>query len=174
MRGRVIINSAIVAVLLSVSISSALHSQALTSSPSTSSTAIIDNESEGIHLSRFIPSLWVGYDSTTRRLRSDLVDPGTLIRAITLSSFISSSAENVIGPVVGLRTVGLGWIWKLRGSNSYYLGIAIVVETDLLFEPGSNLKAIPAITISLPGLGRRGRDENESTDEDSEWNEDEE
>lgn len=158
------INRAIVAVLLLVSISSALHSQALTSTPSASSTATIVSEDTDIHLSRFIPSLWIGYDTTTRRLRSDLVDPGTLIRTITLKSFLSPHAENVIGPVIGLRTVGLGWIWKLRGSNSYYLGLAVVVETDLLFEEGSNLKAIPAITISLPGLGRRNRIEDEDTD----------
>jgi hypothetical protein len=99
---------------------------------------------------RFIPSVWFPIDLHARRLTST-TDVGALVRLWTLGSHVDGG-ENVFGPVVGPRTVGLGWVWRFRDS-SFCAGAAVVVETSRLFDKTKPVAAMPAVTLSyrLPG-----------------------
>lgn len=93
----------------------------------------------------FIPSLWYPVDLHTRRL-SNTTDAGTLVRLWSLGSTVQG-AENVLGPVLGVRTLGLGWVWRLKDS-SLMMGVAVVVRTESLFDRQRPLQAMPAVTLS--------------------------
>jgi hypothetical protein len=95
---------------------------------------------------RFILSLWYPVDLQARRL-SNTTDAGTLIRLWSFRSPSVEGAEDVIGPVLGVRTLGLGWVWRLRDS-SLMAGVAVVVNTEGLFDRQRPLKAMPAVTLS--------------------------
>lgn len=103
---------------------------------------------------RFIPSLWYPVDLHAHRL-SNTTDAGTLVRFWSLGSTVQG-AENVLGPVIGVRTLGLGWVWRLRDS-SLMAGVAVVVRTEGLFDRQRPLQAMPAVTLSyrlpVPGQG---------------------
>lgn len=102
---------------------------------------------------RFIASAWYLYDQETKRLQ-DGADVGTHVRFWTLRSTVSG-AEHVFGPLVGVRSIGLGWSWRFR-DGSFALGAGAVVETEALFDPERPLRVKPAVTLSL--RGRRARE----------------
>jgi hypothetical protein len=94
---------------------------------------------------RFIPSLWYPVDLHTRRL-SSTTDAGTLVRFWSLGSSVQG-AENVLGPLLGVRTLGIGWVWRLKDS-SLLAGVAVVVNTESLFDRQRPLRVMPAVTLS--------------------------
>lgn len=93
---------------------------------------------------RFIACAWFPVDVKARRLAS-ATDTGVLVRFWTARSTIRDG-ENVFGPIVGLRTLGFGWIWRFKDS-SFYAGAGGVVETARLFDRQKRLQAMPAVML---------------------------
>jgi hypothetical protein len=95
---------------------------------------------------RFLPAAWYIVDPETEKLEEG-ADVGT---AIALWRFRSTvrEAENTFGPLIGLKSIGFGWVFRLKDS-SFMMGLGAVVKTQALFDPEEELRLMPAVTLSL-------------------------
>jgi hypothetical protein len=97
---------------------------------------------------RFLPSVWFMADLQTKRLMKE-ADPGTVIRMWTAPSTVKGG-ENLFGGMVGLRSLGVAWVWRFKDGGLAF-GLGAVVETGALFDQEKPLKLRPAVTLSFSG-----------------------